>query len=33
MTRSIAQSLHGAVGIGDLLILLSDFANFCEDLD
>ena len=23
----------GAVAIGDLLILLSDFANFCEDLD
>ena len=23
----------GAVAIGDLLILLSDFANFCDDLD
>ncbi|MBK11943.1 MAG: hypothetical protein CL849_00250 [Crocinitomicaceae bacterium] len=26
-------NLDGAVAIGDLLTLLSDFANFCEGLD
>ncbi len=29
----LGVNLDGAVAIGDLLALLSDFANFCEGLD